>query len=129
MRALWGADPGGRPFAWERLNAYGWGTGAVGPGGVAVRDGGDQRVRGAVLARANQDAADAIVKWGRKLLQRIFGVTAENQDAPEAVADLAAAHGRAPTALYTRPMGVRTSCQNGSPRSYGPPGKDARRAA
>ncbi|MGS2641801.1 hypothetical protein [Streptosporangium sp. LJ11] len=44
---------------------------------------------GAVLARANEEAADATVGWGRALLQRIFGVTSE-QEVPEAVAELAA---------------------------------------
>ncbi|MGW5266289.1 hypothetical protein ACWEQG_35380 [Microbispora sp. NPDC004025] len=45
---------------------------------------------GAVLARANEQAADATVGWGRALLQRIFGVAEEEQEVPEAVADLAA---------------------------------------
>ncbi|MEV7007205.1 hypothetical protein [Streptosporangium sp. NPDC051022] len=45
---------------------------------------------GAVLARANEEAADATVGWGRRLLQRIFGVTAEGEQVPEAVAELAA---------------------------------------
>ncbi|MGC5010167.1 hypothetical protein ACLQ2R_05340 [Streptosporangium sp. DT93] len=44
---------------------------------------------GAVLARANEEAADATVGWGRALLQRIFGVTSE-AEVPEAVAELAA---------------------------------------
>ncbi|MER5648109.1 hypothetical protein [Streptosporangium sp. NPDC002524] len=45
---------------------------------------------GAVLARANEEAADATVGWGRALLQRIFGVTPEGKEVPEAVAELAA---------------------------------------
>jgi hypothetical protein len=45
---------------------------------------------GAVLARANEEAADATVGWGRTLLQRIFGVTSEGDEVPEAVAELAA---------------------------------------
>ncbi|MEO3811461.1 hypothetical protein ABGB17_20915 [Sphaerisporangium sp. B11E5] len=44
---------------------------------------------GAVLAQAQEEAADATVGWGRKILQRIFGVASE-KDAPEAVTDLAA---------------------------------------
>ncbi|MEV6868535.1 hypothetical protein AB0M44_47135 [Streptosporangium subroseum] len=43
---------------------------------------------GAVLARAQDDAADATVGWGRRILQRIFGVTDAPEEAPEAVADL-----------------------------------------
>ncbi|WP_285586588.1 hypothetical protein [Herbidospora sp. NBRC 101105] len=46
---------------------------------------------GAVLARANEDAADATVGWGRRLLQRIFGVREKEQDVPEAIAELTAA--------------------------------------
>ncbi|WP_061290913.1 hypothetical protein [Herbidospora cretacea] len=42
----------------------------------------------AVLARANDDAADATVGWGRGLLRRIFGTAPE--ETPEAVAELAA---------------------------------------
>ena len=45
---------------------------------------------GAVLVRANEQAADATVGWGRAILQRIFGVSAEGQEVPEAVAELAA---------------------------------------
>lgn len=44
----------------------------------------------AVLARANEEAADATVGWGRVLLQRIFGVIPEGEEAPEAIAELAA---------------------------------------
>ena len=42
---------------------------------------------GAVLAKTQEEAADVTVSWGRKILQRIFGVSAE---VPEAVADLVA---------------------------------------
>ncbi|WP_329428799.1 hypothetical protein OG339_05695 [Streptosporangium sp. NBC_01495] len=45
---------------------------------------------GAVLARANEEAADATVGWGRTLLQRIFGVTTTEEEMPEAVTELAA---------------------------------------
>ncbi|MER5619965.1 hypothetical protein ABT061_02840 [Streptosporangium sp. NPDC002544] len=45
---------------------------------------------GAVLARANEEAADTTVGWGRKLLQRIFGVTAAEEELPEVVAELVA---------------------------------------
>ena len=45
---------------------------------------------GAVLAKANEEVADATVGWGRALLQRIFGVTTTEEEVPEAVADLAA---------------------------------------
>ncbi|GGT33139.1 hypothetical protein ACFFV7_15605 [Nonomuraea spiralis] len=45
---------------------------------------------GAVLAKANEQAADATVGWGRTILQRIFGVTAAEEEVPEAVAELAA---------------------------------------
>lgn len=45
---------------------------------------------GTVLVRANEQAADATIVWGRAILQRIFGVTAEGQEVPEAVAELAA---------------------------------------
>ncbi|MGV9382075.1 hypothetical protein ACWDRB_40125 [Nonomuraea sp. NPDC003707] len=43
----------------------------------------------AVLARANDEAADATVGWGRRILQRIFGTAESEADAPEAVRDLA----------------------------------------
>ncbi|MET8386497.1 hypothetical protein ABZV14_26190 [Streptosporangium canum] len=43
---------------------------------------------GAVLARAQEDAADATVEWGRKILQRIFGITDAPEETPETVADL-----------------------------------------
>lgn len=44
----------------------------------------------AVLVRANDEAADKTVNWGRKILQRVFG-TAESEDQiPEVVGDLAA---------------------------------------
>ncbi|MFI6452498.1 hypothetical protein ACIBF6_13150 [Streptosporangium amethystogenes] len=45
---------------------------------------------GAVLARANEEAADTTVGWGRKLLQRIFGVTTAEEELPEVVAELVA---------------------------------------
>ena len=44
---------------------------------------------GAVLAKANDQAADATVGLGRRILQRIFGSCAVG-DAPQPVADLAA---------------------------------------
>lgn len=43
----------------------------------------------AVLARAQEDAADATVGWGRRILQRIFGVAEDESDAPQEVRDLA----------------------------------------
>jgi hypothetical protein len=43
---------------------------------------------GAVLARVRDDAADATVGLGRRLLQRIFGARGEHQELPEPVADL-----------------------------------------
>ncbi|GAT68895.1 hypothetical protein PS9374_04560 [Planomonospora sphaerica] len=46
---------------------------------------------GAVLARTQDQAADATVAWGQRLLQRLFGTTATEEEPPEAVADLAAA--------------------------------------
>ncbi|WP_327048297.1 hypothetical protein OG320_10700 [Microbispora sp. NBC_01189] len=53
------------PYAAEALTAYG----------------------GAVLAKAQEDAADAAVGWGRKMLQRVFGVkTAE--ESPDVIAEL-----------------------------------------
>jgi hypothetical protein len=44
---------------------------------------------GAVLAKANDQAADATVGLGRRILQRIFGTRAAG-DVPPPVADLAA---------------------------------------
>lgn len=44
---------------------------------------------GAVLARAQEDAADVTVEWGRRILQRIFGVKDTPEEIPEAVVDLA----------------------------------------
>ncbi|MGW4411136.1 hypothetical protein ACWEJ6_44390 [Nonomuraea sp. NPDC004702] len=44
---------------------------------------------GAVLARAQEDAADATVVWGRKILQRIFGVESTEGQTPEVVVELA----------------------------------------
>ncbi|MEV7012266.1 hypothetical protein [Streptosporangium sp. NPDC051022] len=43
----------------------------------------------AVLARAQEDAADATVGWGRRILQRIFGIQAEEDAVPDEVAELA----------------------------------------
>jgi hypothetical protein len=45
---------------------------------------------GAVLAKVRDDAADATVGLGRRLLQRIFGVRDEGEPVPEAVADVVA---------------------------------------
>jgi len=45
---------------------------------------------GAVLARANDETADATVAWGRRLLQRVFGVRAAEEELPEVVAELVA---------------------------------------
>jgi hypothetical protein len=45
---------------------------------------------GAVLAAARDQAADATVGLGRRMLQRIFGVR-DSGDVPQAVAELAAA--------------------------------------
>jgi hypothetical protein len=44
---------------------------------------------GAVLAKVRDDAADATVGLGRRLLQRVFGRRNENQPLPEPLADLA----------------------------------------
>jgi hypothetical protein len=44
---------------------------------------------GAVLAKANDRAADATVGLGRRLLQRIFGTRAA-EEVPQPIADLAA---------------------------------------
>jgi len=45
---------------------------------------------GAVLTRARDEAADATVGLGRRLLQRVFGVRQEGEPLPSALADLAA---------------------------------------
>ena len=45
---------------------------------------------GAVLAKVRDDAADATVGLGRRLLQRIFGARDEGEPVPEAVADVVA---------------------------------------
>jgi tetratricopeptide (TPR) repeat protein len=45
---------------------------------------------GAVLATVRDEAADATVGLGRRLLQRVFGVRREGEPLPEPVADLAA---------------------------------------
>jgi hypothetical protein len=45
---------------------------------------------GAVLARARDEAADATVGLGRRLLQRIFGTRGEGVPLPGALEDLAA---------------------------------------
>lgn len=44
---------------------------------------------GAVLAKAKDQAADATVGFGRRLLQRIFGTRDHADPLPQAVADLA----------------------------------------
>ncbi|MFC5660596.1 hypothetical protein [Streptomyces nogalater] len=44
----------------------------------------------AVLARTQEQAADATVALGRRLAQRIFGVRAEDEALPEALADVVA---------------------------------------
>ena len=46
---------------------------------------------GAVLARVRDDAADATVGLGRRLLQRVFGTKGEGEPLPAPLADLAAA--------------------------------------
>ncbi|MEU1048154.1 hypothetical protein ABZ400_23765 [Streptomyces sp. NPDC005897] len=43
----------------------------------------------AVLARTQEEAAAATVALGRRLAQRIFGVRAEGEELPEALADVA----------------------------------------
>lgn len=43
----------------------------------------------AVLARAQEDAADATVGWGRRMLQRLFGADPAEEDVPEVIAELA----------------------------------------
>jgi hypothetical protein len=45
---------------------------------------------GAVLARVRDDAADATVGLGRRLLQRIFGTNGEAEPLPGPLGDLAA---------------------------------------
>jgi len=45
---------------------------------------------GAVLAKVRDDAADATVGLGRRLLQRVFGHRGEGQPLPGPLADLAA---------------------------------------
>src|SRR5580693_3816369 len=45
---------------------------------------------GAVLARVRDDAADATVGLGRRLLQKVFGHQDEQEPLPEPLADLAA---------------------------------------
>ena len=45
---------------------------------------------GAVLAKARDDAADATVGVGRRLLQRVFGHHGEEEPLPEPLADLVA---------------------------------------
>jgi hypothetical protein len=48
---------------------------------------------GAVLAKAQDDAAGATVELGRRLLQRVFGTRREDEPPPDPVADLAASPG------------------------------------
>lgn len=43
---------------------------------------------GAVLARTQDQAADATVGFGRRLAQKIFGVREEGEEVPEALADV-----------------------------------------
>jgi hypothetical protein len=50
---------------------------------------------GAVLAKVRDDAADATVGVGRRLLQRVFGQRAEDEPLPEPLAALAADPGDA----------------------------------
>lgn len=45
---------------------------------------------GAVLAKVRDDAADATVGLGRRLLQRIFGTREQGESLPEPVADVVA---------------------------------------
>ena len=45
---------------------------------------------GAVLAKVRDDAADATVGLGRRLLQRIFGTRRQDEPLPEPVADMVA---------------------------------------
>jgi hypothetical protein len=45
---------------------------------------------GAVLVRARDEAADATVELGRRLLQRVFGVRREGEPLPDPLAELAA---------------------------------------
>jgi hypothetical protein len=45
---------------------------------------------GAVLAKASDQAADATVGGGRRILQRIFGTRAAGEDVPQVVSELAA---------------------------------------
>jgi dienelactone hydrolase len=45
---------------------------------------------GAVLAKVRDDAADATVGLGRRLLQRVFGTRGEAESLPDPLADLAA---------------------------------------
>ena len=45
---------------------------------------------GAVLGKVRDDAADATVGLGRRLLQRIFGTRGDGEPLPEPVADLVA---------------------------------------
>ncbi|GAA1747073.1 hypothetical protein ACBR40_13665 [Nonomuraea sp. AD125B] len=56
-----------------------WATAAVASYGAAV------------LAQAQEDAADATVGWGRKILQRVFGTHPAEEEVPEAIAELAQA--------------------------------------
>ncbi|WP_449065413.1 hypothetical protein [Planomonospora algeriensis] len=46
---------------------------------------------GAVLARTQEQAADATVAWGQRLLQRLFSTATTEAETPEVVADLVAA--------------------------------------
>ncbi|MEV4377309.1 hypothetical protein [Streptosporangium sp. NPDC049644] len=47
---------------------------------------------GAVLVRANEEAADATAGWGRTLPRCIFEITATREEMPEAVTTPAAVH-------------------------------------
>ncbi|WP_433222132.1 hypothetical protein [Microtetraspora malaysiensis] len=44
----------------------------------------------AVLAKSQEEAADATVGWGRKILQKIFGIKEADEELPDEVAELAA---------------------------------------
>lgn len=57
---------------------------------------------GAVLAQVRDEAADATVGLGRRLLQRIFGTRPEGEPLPDAVADVVADPGDEDTAAALR---------------------------
>jgi hypothetical protein len=57
---------------------------------------------GAVLAKVRDDAADATVSLGRRLLQKIFGTRRDGEPLPEPLADAAADPGDADAAAALR---------------------------